>query len=200
MTILLYVEGETEKYLPAFFKRWLDPKLKAPVRIEPINLAGVANYLKDIQRRANLGLAQPHVMGGVGLIDLYGSGLPYPDGRVEEKYQWARRHVESRVRNARFRQHFAMHETEAWLFSEPRIFPRKIRDGIPDSPPETVNLNNPPSRRLGNLYRTRLDRKYTKPLEGAKLFRALDPDIACERCPHLALLFQDLLDLARPDN
>lgn len=189
-------KARQKSIFPQFLKRWLDEKSPRRVQIKAIVLSGTANYLKEISRRANLDLAQPHVIGALGVLDLYGSGLAYPDGTISHKYGWARNKIESEVRHARFRQHFAVHETEAWLLSQPSILPQAVRDAIPNSPPETVNFQNPPSHRLADLYKRRLEKKYTKPLEGAKLFRALDPNVARERCPHLALLLEDLRGLA----
>lgn len=37
MRFILFCEGHTEcKALPAFLKRWLDPKLSSPVGIKPV--------------------------------------------------------------------------------------------------------------------------------------------------------------------
>lgn len=196
MKIVLLVEGETEKYLPPFLKCWLDSKTPAPVAIRVVNLQGAANYLKDFARRARIELSEAGAAAVVGLIDFYGSGLAYPDGTTDQKYGWAQRSLQSLVGDPRFRQHFALHETEAWLFSQPQIFPHDVAKELPRKDPETINLQNPPSRILKEIYQRKLKTKYAKPTEGAKLFRKLDPELAASRCPHLKLLLDDLLDLA----
>jgi len=102
------------------------------------------------------------------------------------------------VGDGRFKQHFAVHEIEAWLLSDLKIFPLEVAAGLPEATqPESVNLQNPPCKRIKEPFWKRLERKYKKPTDGAKLFAKLDPDVASARCPHLKLLFDDMLQLAR---
>jgi hypothetical protein len=196
--IALYVEGQTERHLPEFLKRWLDPRLPQKIRIYPVLFEGVADYLRHFAGRVARDVNGGNLAGAIGLIDLYGSGLPYPDGTAKEKYAWAKQRLEAQVADSRFRQHFAVHETEAWLFSQPDIFPAGIAGGLPKTPqPETVNFEHPPSYRLRDLYWRKLHRKYRKPIEGSRLFQKLNPEVACARCPHLKLLLEDILAVAK---
>ena len=193
MRILLYVEGDTEKSLPAFISRWLAPKIQDNVQIRPVNFHGVGNYKNEFARRALRDLRSPEIIGIVGVIDFYGSGLAYPNGSFDEKCAWAKRQLEAEVNSQRFRQHFAVHETEAWLLSAPGIFPAAIRPGLPKNRnPETVNTHHPPSKHLKRLYRTQLNHTYGKAVEGAHLFSQLDPDTAYESCAHLRYLLDDV--------
>lgn len=61
----------------------------------------------------------------------------------------------------------AVHETEAWLLSDPGIFPAEGRRAFPDRcrRPETVNFD--------------------------------EPEVAYERCPSLKALLDDMLALAQ---
>jgi len=195
--IVLYVEGDTERSLPEFFARWLNPKLQEAIQIRSVVFHGVGNYLKEFSSRAKLDLTVPQVKAIFGLIDFFGSTLPYPDGTTREKYAWAKRELEARVDHPRFRQHFAVHDTEAWLLSDTQIFPREIVPHLPRTQnPESINFQHPPSHRLKTIYHQRMNRKYEKPIEGSSLFRKLDPELACARCPHLKLLLEDILLLA----
>jgi hypothetical protein len=36
----LFVEGPTERAIPAFIKRWLDPRLTRPVGVKPVRFHG----------------------------------------------------------------------------------------------------------------------------------------------------------------
>ncbi len=198
MRIVLFVEGDTERYLPDFFTRWVHPKLASPIAIKPVNFRGVGNYMKDFAKRARLDLEEPEVTAVVGLIDFYGSGLNYPDGTIQKQYGWAKDELEKQVNSARFRQHFAVHETEAWLLSDSSIFPRALVPELANNVnPETINSQNPPSHRIKALYHQKLNKKYKKPIEGSTLFRKLNPDTAYASCPHLKLLLDDLLALSR---
>jgi hypothetical protein len=196
--MVLFVEGKTETYLPQFFQRWLaPPRVPARIGIKAVDLRGVANYRREIRKRALVALAESDVIGAVGLIDFYASGLQYPAGEVRHQYDWAQKTIQTEVDNPRFRQHFAVHETEAWLLSEPERFPAAVQEHLPKGAPESVNHRNPPSRVISNLYQSKLQRPYRKPTEGARLFAKLDPDRAYDRCPHLKLLFDDMLDLVQ---
>ena len=101
------------------------------------------------------------------------------------------------MNHPRFVQHFAMHETEAWLLSDPKIFPKVIADAFTPrtAKPETVNFNEPPAKLLERLYREKLKRNYRKTIDGANLFANLAPDIALARCPHLAEMLEDTLKM-----
>ena len=57
MRIVLYVEGDTERSLPEFLAKWLNPKLQEAIQIRPVVFHGVGNYLKDFSKRAKLDLS-----------------------------------------------------------------------------------------------------------------------------------------------
>lgn len=197
MKLALYVEGSTEQAIPAFIKRWLDRQLPQPISIPAVPFRGAPDYLKNFASRVRLALGERKIDGAIGLIDFYGSGLPYRGDTIREQYQWARQLLQSQLNDTRFIQHFAVHETEAWLLSEPSIFPSAIVKDLPTVDPEAINSSHPPASILRDLYHRKLGKKYKKPIEGASLFSKLDPNIAYERCPHLKLLLDDVLALAR---
>ncbi len=197
MKLAVFVEGQTEGCLREFLSRWLEQNHVRGVGIDIRCFNGASDYLAGIRRSASLALGTANVLGAIGIIDFYGSTLSYPDDSVANQYQWAKGELERRIDNPRFRQHFAVHETEAWLLSDPNIFPREVRGELPDPRrPETVNHQNPPGRRLKDIYWRKLNKKYKKPIEGTALFRKLNPQTAYGSCPQLRLLFDDILDLA----
>jgi hypothetical protein len=204
MKLVLFVEGETEKRgLPDFLKRWLDPRLSPHVGIRVVQFRGAAAYYDEIAARVKLsfsGKSGRDVVAAIGLLDLYGLPFCPPDKKTAKaRYAWAKEHLEGRVGHPHFRQHFAVHETEAWLLAHPEILPPEVRRALPGkaSRPETVNLNEPPAKLLSRLYREKLDRRYKKVIDGANLFQSLSPDKAYEKCPALKALLDDLLTLAK---
>lgn len=130
---------------------------------------------------------------------MYGAPLQFPqDWATDAKYAWAKAELERQVGHPRFRQHFAIHETEAWLLSDPSVFPAPLRTRVEKfaDRPESVDFQEPPAKLLRRLYRAE-GRDYMKVTDGAALFAQLDPGLACTRCPHLSLLLNDMLSLAK---
>ena len=205
MKFVLLVEGDTEELaLPNFFKRWLDPQLKQRMGIHADNSKSWSTLLRDAPQKAKDFLNDPKykndVVAVIGLMDLYGPTF-YPEGvkTVADRYAWGKQHIEKEVNQEKFRQHFAVHETEAWLLSEPGIFPPEIRKEFAAkiAYPETINFNEPPAKLLDKIYESKTKRGYKKTIEGARLFDKLDPQVAYEKCPYLKLLLDDMLKLAQ---
>lgn len=206
MKFLLFVEGEAERrVLPGLFKRWLDPRLSRPVGVDPVPFNGCGDYLNGVARKASIRLSSPNrdeIITIIGLLDLY--GLPnnfFPSSltAVQERYDWAKKELESRVSQQRFQQFFAVHELEAWVLSDPALFPAQVTNAFPGvvAKPETVNFNQPPCKLLEKLYSEKLKRRYNKITDGTELFRRLDTDLAYRKCPRLQELLNEMLRLAK---
>jgi len=204
MKFVLFVEGDTEaRALPAFFKRWLDPQLPRPVGVSPVRFTGWAELRREVRKRALLYLNSPkaeEIIAVVSLLDLYGPTFYPPHlNDAGERYEWAKTDIEREVGHPKFRQFFAVHETEAWLLSQPELFPSEVRGGFPGriAQPETVNFNEPPSQLLSRLYADRLRRTYKKVVNGTELFERLDPQVAYNRCPRLRGLLEEMLRVGK---
>ncbi|MDQ3012988.1 MAG: DUF4276 family protein [Acidobacteriota bacterium] len=206
MKFVLLVEGDAERAaLPEFFGRWLNPKLSRRVSVKAVKLSGSGGYLKEMVRLVAKQVHDPsasEIIAVIGLLDLY--GLPnnfYPANlsSADDRYVWAKRELESRVGQAKFRQFFAVHELEAWLLSDPNVFPREVREEFPAAIayPESVNFNQPPGVLLERLYRQKLKKSYQKPVYGRALFIKLDPEIAYQKCPRLREMLDEMLGLAK---
>lgn len=203
MFLILFVEGDTEdKVLTDFLSKWLNDKLPEKLIIRTVNFKGYANLYKDIAQRANMHLKGPRskkLVAVIGLLDLYGPKF-FPEGMnsADEKYRWAKQHMEDKVDSPRFRQHFAVHELEAWLLSDPSIFSAAISSGIENvaKAPEKVNCNQPPAKFLDNLYLKKINKKYKKVTEGNRLFAKLDPEIVRDKCPYFKIFTDDIYNLA----
>jgi len=132
-------------------------------------------------------------------LDFYGPTF-YPSHLKEskERYDWAKKDIEGKVNQAKFFQFFAVHEVEAWLLSEPNIFPVDVKRALPKkiSHPETVNFNEPPAKLLERLYPIHVRPSYKKVVNGKELFSKLNPNIAYNKCPNLKELLDKMLYLA----
>ena len=204
MKFILFVEGHTEdKALPAFLKRWLDPRLESPVGIQTVRFDGWPELFRDAEQKAKMHLNGPSkdkIIAVISLLDLYGPTF-YPADLTEKdkRYLWAKQMIEDKVKEKKFFQFFAVHEVEAWLLSQPDIFPASVRNAFPGkvAKPETVNFDEPPAKLLDKLYRQHTKRTYKKVVNGKELFGKLDPAVAYEKCPRLRELLDKMLALAR---
>jgi len=107
--------------------------------------------------------------------------------------------MENKVNLSKFHQFFAVHEVEAWLLSEPKLFPLEIQKAFPAKikSPETINFNEPPAKLLERLYPLYTRRKYKKVTHGKELFDNLTPNTAYAKCPKLKALLDKMLELAQ---
>jgi hypothetical protein len=201
MKFVLFVEGHTEKKcLQGFLKKWLDAQeLQQRVGIQVVRFPGWPELVKDSPTKAKLHLERSDVIGVIALLDLYGPTF-YPKNKTTTaaRYDWAKADLEAKVGDSRFRQFFAFHETEAWLLSNPDLFPREVRASFPRQVerPEDVNFDEPPSRLLARLYNEKTKRTYKKVTHGAELFDRLDPNVAYQKCPRLKELLDEMLQMA----
>jgi hypothetical protein len=170
------------------------------VGIIPVKFQGVSNYLDDLAQKVSLYLDNNRANFVFGLVDLY--GIPpdridlSPWTTVQEKVKAARAYMRALVplqHQDRFRQHFAVHEVEAWLLAYPEQWPKKVRRQLTKRPPEQVNFNQPPAKLLKRI----LGGHFKKTTTAMNLFPRVDPQIAIDRCPYLRLLMEDLLRVAR---
>jgi hypothetical protein len=170
------------------------------VGIYAVNFQGVSNYLDDLPRKLDEYLTDGHANFVVGLVDLYGlpdARIDLSDcGTVKEKVVKARREIRAMVPvefRDLFRQHFAVHEVEAWLLAYPKRWPANVRGQIARRPPEEVNFNEPPAKFLKRI----LGGQYKKTVRARNIFPVEDPQTAIEKCPFLRLLAEDLLKIAK---
>ena len=204
----LFVEGDTErgearqKTLSRFFHNWLDPQLpdRGKVGLVPVKFQGVSDYLDRLVRKLESYLDDSKASFVFGLLDLYGLPAERIDlsgcTTVAEKVLHARNtihaKVPARVKN-RFRQHFAVHEVEAWLLAYPERWPAEVRAQITKRPPEDIDFKEPPAKFLSRI----LGRRYKKTVCAKNIFPFVDPQVAIDKCPYLRRLAEDVLEVAR---
>jgi len=158
MKFVLMVEGPAEKILPDFLKRWLNGKLSQPVKIQTVNMGGYGNFKRETTKKAKKHLEGPDydkIVAVIGLPDLYGINFYPPDKTtVTQRYNWLKEQFETKVNHPKFRLFCAVHEPEAWLFSDPEILPSDVKNFLPAGmkEPEEINFNEPPSKLLKRLY------------------------------------------------
>lgn len=187
MKFVLLVEGHTEhKALPSFLKRWLDPRLPRSVGIKTVRFDGWRELVEDVAKKAHLHLNGPdraEIVAVISLLDLYGPTFyPADHKTVGERVDWGKKHIQAAVGHPKFRHFFAVHECEAWLLSDPAIFPTAVERRLRRNAgvPENVDFDEPPARLLNNLYKSATNKTYKKAVDGQRLFGRLDPNMAYE--------------------
>lgn len=204
MKFILFVEGETEqKVLPDLMRPWLNARLRERVGLKIVRFEGWRDYYDEIRVKTHLWLDGPQaadVIGGFGLLDLYGPTL-YPAHLIlaDQRYAWFKSHIEKKVDHRKFRQHFAIHELEAWLLAVPGNLPHAVSKALPGKAgrPETVNFDEPPAKLLSRLYREKEKRRFKKTTDTVNLFQRLSPEKVYESCPSFRALLDDMLIMAR---
>lgn len=203
MKFVVLVEGPMERMaLHKFLKKWLDLRIVPAVGVGVRNLGGKDHFRGKYAKFARDLLGAPggkDIVGVVGLLDLYGpTWYPHRLKTSEERRAWAIQEMETAVGNPRFRQFFAVHETEAWLLSDPSLFPEPMRTAVAKTSgkPEAVNFREPPSAMLDALYRDHRRRGYGKTTDGPDLLGRLDPDLAYCKCPALREMLDAMLQMA----
>lgn len=205
MKFILLAEGSTEKIAVAgFLKRWLDAQLKTEkVRVEPVPLFGWSNFKKEAVRRARAHLDGPEsddTVAVIGLLDLYGPTFwPRHCSTARDRHDWGVRYFQKAVNRTKFRMFFAVHEAEAWILSQPEQLPVEVRASLAKlgMRPETVDSDDPPSKRLEEAYHLKMRRSYKKTTDGKALFQKLDPQIVASRCPRLRTMLDEMLQMAK---
>ena len=211
MKFVLFVEGYTEKKVIApFLRKWLDKRLDERVGIKLVRFNGWKELVKDMPGRAVRYLRSPtsdDVIAVIALLDLYGPDF-YPRDRssAEERLDWGKQHLQENARQElgeaeldRFRVFFAVHEVEAWLLSDPNLFPIPVKEALSGKirHPESVNFAEPPSKLLQRLYKSKRKKSYKKVVDGYSLFGKLDPDTVHSSCPYFREMMDEMLTLAK---
>jgi hypothetical protein len=202
--LVFCVEGYTEqKTIDKFLKRWLDARLDDPVGISLVKFEGWSELVREIRDKAHFHLEESpkkdEIIAVIGLIDLYGPDFyPAKAESVKERYEAGRKFMQEKVGHEKFRQFFAVHETEAWLLSDHTLFPTAITKALSKvKTPETVNFDEPPAKLLDKLYQRELKQSYKKVVQAKNLFPKLDPNTVYAKCPYFARMMEDLLTLVK---
>ena len=202
MKFVIFVEGLTEKeILGPLLGGWLNKRLSQRVGIQTVNFNGWSRMVEDMPLKARMYLNAPDaskVIAVIALLDLYGPDF-YPDSTttVHDRVEWATKYLEDKVKSDRFSVFFAVHEVEAWLFSQSGLFPTEVQRALPKKQPEDINFQIPPSKCLNDIYLGKLNRRYRKITDGKNLFAKLNQELAYKKCPYLKQMLDEMLRMAQ---
>ena len=196
MKITIIVEGKTEKAFLPHLRNYLRtrlPEMSMPnLDIAPYNhrIPTGEQLRKDVNALFSGRDASDHV---IALTDVYTGAVPplfsdAADARSKMR-QWV-------GNNQRFHPHAAQYEFEAWLLPYwPRIQQlAKHNQTAPRGNPERVNHNNPPSRRLKEIFRRGEGRDdYSKRRDADRILQGQDLNVTIQQCPELKSLMNTIL-------
>lgn len=200
--IVVLCEGDTEEFAVRHFiaRQWRSDGFQS-VGLDTRNLDG---KLQNAGKFAVRYLDDQEILAVLTLIDLQGNtrivhrSEDEIEMKVERAREWLRVQV-NHVRAHRFFPHVCVHQTEAWILAEGHALAGRLRDvEIPADPhAESKNFQNPPSKRLNDLFlRSRLSRRYNKAIDGAPLFAAMQFEPVYNSCRYFREFYEDLRSAA----
>ena len=113
-------------------------------------------------------------------------------------HEWLRGQVEH-ARANRFFPHVCVHQTEAWILAEGEALAKRLdRSILPDRDAEEKNFQNPPSKRLNQLFLKLKKTRYNKLADGTPLFKAMQFTHVYRSCTYFQAFYDDLKKAAEP--
>lgn len=194
MTIVLLVEGSTEKTVTDKLKEYLDQQAELGGRPRvALRAAKIkSTQLHALGQQIRLQLQTQNTTDVVGLIDVFPR---FTDALAAKTF------LRGAAEHAGVKQHFyphaAQYDVEAWLLPYWDDICRRIgvKQGPPGGNPEMVDSVRPPSYRLKELYQ-RAGRRYVKTIEMPAILKGKDLSIAADACAELKSLLNTLFLLS----
>jgi hypothetical protein len=199
--IVVLCEGETEELALRFFihRQWISDGLEA-VGLDSRNLEG---KIQSAGKFACGYLDEQEVLAVFTLVDLQGmTRVSHQSSdslgvKIQRVQEWLRAQV-NHVRKGQFRPHVCVHETEAWILAEGEALAARLRySGLnPDPNAELKNFENPPSKRLNELFLRHKSERYKKKIDGTPLFKAMKFEPVYASCKNFQAFYDDLKSVA----
>ena len=112
--------------------------------------------------------------------------------------EWLRGQV-NHPRTVQFFPHISVYQTEALILAEGNALAARLDDPAiqPDANAESKNFQNPPSKRLNDLFLRYKSRRYNKKIDGTPLFKAMSFNAVHDCCTYFRTFYGDLTSAAR---
>lgn len=197
MKIALLVEGETEKVFMPSLREFLSRHLAGKMPKLIMHRYDGRIPKEDKLRRVVLDLLTKRPEPAdpvVALTDVYTGTSDFKDAAdaKAKMKEWAGDHD-------RFYPHVAQHDFEAWLLPYWSTIQKlaKHNMGAPSGPPEQVNHDRPPARRLKEIFeRGKCRDSYVKPRDALRILKDNDLSVAVNACPELKAFVNTILKLS----
>jgi hypothetical protein len=196
--IIIICEGETEEnsvksFLAPYLRR-VNPSIGLkPIRSKCL-MAKVRAYTNDAFDKSAKAVFT--------LFDIY--EFPCQNFRqtddVHSRVVKAKEYImqQTRINHQSFYPHFAVHETEAWFFSDNHAMQKflKSSSNFERPEPEALNFQNHPSKRINDLSNRYRKTRYDKNFDSRQIFGYLNFDAVFSRCPYFKAFCDDLISVA----
>ena len=197
MKIAILVEGETEMAFRESLRSFLNLRLaKQMPKLKFIPQKGRIPKEDKLRRVVeNLLSGKDAFNAVIAITDVYTGTNDFVNA-ADAKDQMA-----NWVNNAKFYPHAAQYDFEAWLLPFWSSIQEKAghNKSAPSGYPEQVNHNNPPSRRIKEIFELGKRRSYDKPRDGASILRQNDLIVSIQACPELKAFINTILTLCEGD-
>ena len=197
MRIVIMVEGKTERAFIPYLRAFLRARLHANMpKLIGHPFDGRLPKREALRRRVEMLLNENRDPADavVALTDVYTGDDDFTnaDDAKAKMRAWV-------GDNPSFHPHAAQYDFEAWLLPYWDDITRRVggNRSRPGDNPEAVNHDNPPSRRLRELYRTGAKKRhYVKEREARAILEGKDLMVAIAACSELKAFVNTLLALS----
>lgn len=194
MKIAILVEGATEKAFKPKLEEFLKPRLGQQMpKLKFIPCNGRIHKGKKLRNVVeNLLTGEDACDAVIALTDVYTGTKDFKDAAdaKAKMKEWV-------GNNPKFYPHAASHDFEAWLLPFWSKI-QKISGGniaVPSGSPELVNHNNPPSKKIEEIFEQGKRRSYNKARDAKRILDGEDLMDAAEKCSELKDFLKTILKL-----
>lgn len=193
MRIAILVEGKTEVAFMPSLRSFLKSRLQQMPRLDPKPYNGRIPK-KDKLRRVVLNyLTVDNYDAVIALTDVYTGSEDFEDAEdaKNKMRQWV-------GNNPKFYPHAAQHDFEAWLLPFWSTIQKLAQHNksAPGSQPERVNHDNPPSKRIQEIFELgKSPRSYDKARDAKKILEQNELMVSVQACPELKAFINTILEL-----
>jgi hypothetical protein len=192
--IAILVEGATEKAFKPKLEEFLKPRLGQQMpKLKFIPCNGRIHKGKKLRNVVeNLLTGEDACHAVIALTDVYTGTKDFQDAAdaKAKMKEWV-------GNNPKFYPHAASHDFEAWLLPFWSKI-KKISGGnkaVPNGSPELVNHNNPPSKRIEEIFEQGKRRSYNKARDAKRILDGEDLMDAAVKCHELEAFLNTILSL-----
>ena len=200
--IVILCEGDTEENAVRYFiwRQWEVDGL-TEIGLHTINLD---SKLENVTKYARRYLNESGIVAVFTLVDLYGMNRVQHNAgddlatKVNQVKQWLEEDLPPEM-SERFHSHVSVHEVEAWLLADGHCLAKRLNEKNikPDPNAETRNFENPPSRRLKELFKKHGRYDYYKLKDGVPLFKDAKFDTVYKSCSYFRAFYDGLKTTAQ---